>query len=257
MRLYVSMPTYDTPQHLLERAVACVLGQEGVDLRLVVVGDGVPVYLKQHPRLITYSLPENRGRYFADAVVLEALPDDAWWAPHDDDDVSDPDRFERLMRVGAEVGAVVASYWRHEPDGSKRIVTPRLSAPTGGYRHIATWVSGAYNVERARRSGGMLADVRVAYDTAFVQLVQLTGDIAVDPTPGFHWMRRRDSLSSSKRTGMRSSYRENVKFRLKRLYRDAYNSGHDDFRDMVRRRTAPNVLEQVDLHASVLRSRLE
>ena len=257
MRLYVSMPTYDTPQHLLERAVESVLSQEGVDLRLVVVGDGVPVQLAPHPRLITYSLPKNRGRYFADAVVLEALPDDAWWTPHDDDDVSEQGRYERLLRIGSDVGAVVASYWRHDPNGSKRIVTPRLSPPTGGYRHIATWVSGAYNVERARRSGGMLADVRVAYDTAFVQLVQLTGDIAVDPTPGFHWMRRRDSLSSSKRTGMRSSYRENVKFRLKRLYRDAYDSERDDFRDMVRRRTNPNVLEQVDLHASVLRSRLE
>ena len=54
-----------------------VLRSLPVDSRLIVVNDGgVEPSLDHDPRLDVLNLTVNRGRYFADAVVLATLEDD-------------------------------------------------------------------------------------------------------------------------------------------------------------------------------------
>lgn len=98
----VSIP-YFKARGYIRRAVNSILAQPHRRLRVVVVNDGDRVGPWREladiadPRLVRFDHPENRNRYFADAVVLAATPDD-WFATQDADDWSEPDRLERLIQ---------------------------------------------------------------------------------------------------------------------------------------------------------------
>ena len=90
-------------QAWIARAVESIRAQTYPHWRLVIINDADPVppwpLLGDHlsdPRIVTYDLPENRGRFFIDAVILAATPD-PFWALQDPDDFSEPDRFERRL----------------------------------------------------------------------------------------------------------------------------------------------------------------
>ena len=255
--LYVTMPTFRTPQDLLERAVDSVLQQTHEDLRLVLIADGEPVDLEPDDRLVLFGLPENRGRYFADAVALAAFDEDDWWSPHDADDWSEPDRFARLLDVAAPHGAALAAYWKYEMDGRRTMSIPKIAGR--GHRHVGHWCSGVYKVGRARDAGGILPNVRVSYDTLFVSLVTLIGPTGNDPTPGFHWQRRPGSLTSANGTSMQSSLRYQTRLKLRKIYAEAEQKWDRGLAvDMtVRQAATDEEWEEVDEHAARLRELLE
>lgn len=232
--LTVSIPTWRTPPELLERSVRSVLDSQDVDLRLVVVVDGeqrIP-RLPADDRLIVHELATNRGRYFADAVVVEAVetsPDHAW-APLDADDWVDPRHYRRMTAAleGSD-GVVVSSYWRREPGRRPKLVEPtrRLSMPADGtFRHLIHWCSGIYRADRVHLAGGVHPGYRVGYDTLFVLLLRMTGPVEVLRRPGYHWERRREgSLTTSPETRFGSPHRVEARRGLVDLHDRAWAAG--------------------------------
>jgi hypothetical protein len=218
-RLTVSMPTYQTPQPLLDCAVASVVTQD-VPLRLVVVNDGGPPVDIDHPRVTVLNLPVNRGRYFADAVVLAAC-DTEWFTVHDADDWSDPGRYARLMDVGRKFGAAVAPHVAHKASGVTVSHPAPLDRPPKTFTHLAHWCSGVYTTERMKAAGGVHPGFRVGFDTLHTLMMTLTGPVAVDPVPSYHYCRRPGSLSKAPTSNRRSPQRRQAALRLSDLYRRA------------------------------------
>lgn len=220
----VSMPTRDTPPDLLLRAVRSVLGQTHRDLTLVVVDDAstrpLPD-LPDDPRLVVFRLPVNRGRYFADRVVLESAPPGAF-AVHDSDDSTDPEHLARLLdALPAGEGSAIGPYWRSDA-ASARVIEPNLSAlDAASFRHVVHWGAALSTVERMRRAGGLLPHPRLGFDTLHTLLIAMTGPVAVVDHPTYLWDRRSGSLTSSRETGFGSRERQQAKARLVRIFQGA------------------------------------
>ena len=264
MTVVVSMPTYQTPQKLLRRAVESVLAQTHDDLLLVLVEDGEPAphVPIDDDRLVRIRLPHNRGRYFSDAVVTEAIADrpDLVWIVHDADDWSEPQRLERLLPA-LEDGAAVAPYWRHQHnrDFVQEPSRGRLLLPKQGFVHLAHWCSGAYTSERVQRAGGIHPGFRVGFDTLFVRLLAMTGPVGIGRHPDYHWCRRSSgSLTTSEATRFGSSARATAKKRLSALDDAAWlaRSHGEDVAAVVRADVEPDLAREVDRQARRLRRAL-
>jgi len=229
-RLTVTMPTFNSPPAKLERAVVSVLRSLPVDSRLIVVNDGgVEPSLDHDPRLDVLNLTVNRGRYFADAVVLATLDDDELWSPHDDDDWSDDGRFPPLIGKASQVGAVVAPMWRHELTQRPRVQATDLSkADSPTVRHVAHWCTGVYRVGRVRDAGGLLLNVRTSYDHCLLLSLIKTGPVVASREPTYHWERRRGSLTTAKETSVGSAYRAQERKIVDGVWR-LIRDGHDPY----------------------------
>lgn len=260
MRVVVSMPTYRTPRKLLARAVRSMVEQTHDPLTLIVVEDGgPPVELPVHDRVVKLRLPTNRGRYFADAVVTEALKGmtGVVWSPHDADDWSEPERFERLL-PHLEDGVAMARYWRHQ-QGREFVQEPavgRLARPEPGWAHLGHWVSGVYTPERIERAGGIHPGFRVGFDTLFTRMIAMTGPVGISPHPDYHWCRRNGgSLTTARETGMGSPFRAEAKKRLMALDQEAW-AVRIDPGQVIKRDIPAALADEVAELAEHLRARL-
>ena len=260
--LTVSMPTYRTPPELLDRAITSVVEQTYPQVRLVVVNDGgpplgLPLIWTTHPAVTVYDLEDNRGRYWCDSMVLAATTD-GWFAVHDADDWSEPDRFARLIDVAGPDGAALARYWRHQLDGRTTLAEPRIRRPDGRLHHLGHWCSGVYTVDRMEQAGGIHPEFRVGFDTLHTLMIRLTGPLAVDETPGYHWTRREGSLSTAKDTRQGSRFRHRTRLRLERIYRDAYAAWRrgDDPGQVIRDDVPSSVRAEIWKHAANLEGTL-
>ena len=264
--LVVSIPTWSTPPRLLARSVASALASDAEPL-VVLVEDGEDTDPRfeppTHDRLIRHRLAENRGRYFADAVVVGALAPEQWWAPLDADDWAEPDHHSRVVDAGRRTGATVSRYHRSGRGRRGAFVqdpsTGRLEGPpTEAFHHLAHWCSGAYRVDRVRRAGGIHPGFRVGYDTLFVLMLHLTGPVSVVDQPGYHWERRDSgSLTTAKETRFGSPHRIEAKERLRRLYRAAWEQRLHDPGGVIRRDVDPFVADDVARESEALAGRLE
>jgi hypothetical protein len=218
--LTVSIPTHNTPPDLLERAVRSVLASPEVG-RLVVVNDaGATPMLPADSRVVLYRMPANRGRYFCDAAVTQAI--NGWWSPHDADDWSEPGRWRHYNRAQASIaGHVQHRADRHtaHPVGVRRVGSEFL--------HVAHWCAGVYHTDRVAAAGGILPQFRVGFDTLFLLMVRLTGPVRIDPQTAYHYDRRHGTLTSCRETGWRSPFRAAQAEQLRRLYQAAWNARRD------------------------------
>src|SRR5690606_6063477 len=121
-RVMISMPfRYRNPGDLLllETAVSSVMRQTYENIILILVVDGDPLVMSARDLgghdVITYHVPEGRGRYFADAVTLEVamrlgVP---MWMVHDSDDWTDETHVERLVsKMKSDTDVVFGGYVR-------------------------------------------------------------------------------------------------------------------------------------------------
>jgi glycosyltransferase involved in cell wall biosynthesis len=216
----VSMPYWRTPE-TVARAVGSVLGQTHRALTLVVLNDGddpthawAPLAHVDDPRLVRFDLPQNGGRYRADAIALAACPTE-FFMVHDSDDWSDPDRLERLLAKAEGRDVVLGGYRIHRQDGSTRDVapTPELISDASALRHVAHHTA-LFRTEALRSIGGPHPGYRVSYDTFMIDVAVLTLRWAVVREPLYHYRQRPDSLVSDRRTGMRSPYRQKIRAEL-------------------------------------------
>lgn len=209
------MPYYQTPD-TIERAVWSVLEQTLSDLVLVVVNDGAsstvwqPIAHIDDPRLIRFDLPENRGRYYADAVVLAATGTDLFTI-HDSDDWSEPDRYQRLHTklVQARAEVVFGGYRQHKLDGTTRDVRPSLQTMhrSGVLRHVAHHTA-IYKTEALRRIGGPNPTYRMAWDTFMIGMAARELKWCQVPDPLYHHCHRPGSLMQDPKTSKDSPARK-------------------------------------------------
>ena len=124
----VSIPYYRCKSSI-RRAVESILGQTYTQLRVIVVNDGDPdppwdaLADIRDPRLVCFDLPVNRRRYFAYAVVLNAISE-PYFLIQDADDWSEPDRLARRMQALHEqrADAAVSSFYRYELESGRRVL---------------------------------------------------------------------------------------------------------------------------------------
>ena len=285
MKVVISVPTYNTAPELLERAVTSLLKQTHEDIVVVVVNDGgeEPKLTASDSRLHLVSLPENRGRFFCDAVVTAALPTgpEVLWKPHDADDWAEPACVETLV-AAARDGVAFAPYWHHRQDGTAKLVRPdarALKRPKPAYdfpvwhRLLATardlgapvpdlrwapwrtgahWCSGIYSVERVMRAGGIRPDFRVGYDSLFVRMVALTGAVGIAVDGVYHYDRTANegSLTRSAMTGRASGPRMLATSKKIEINRQAY--GAADPGAVVRSGVSPQTIEEVSVQTERL-----
>jgi hypothetical protein len=248
----------------LRRAVDGILGQTYHDLRLVVVNDADPVspwpLLADitDPRLIRFDLPENRGRYFIDAVIWEALRPELW-AMQDPDDWPEPTRFEKLAPLACDVGAAFAPTLERRNGGPERLMAQRLKSKPYRRRleHHVGYGSGVIAGTRIAQVGGFHPDFRLGFDTYLMNAVKLWPFVTIDE-PQQHKARRPQSLTTAPDTGFRSLYRQQVRARLDGLWRKAWDR-HAQGREIASVITSdirPETRAEVTYHAERLRSLL-
>jgi glycosyltransferase involved in cell wall biosynthesis len=232
-RVTVSIPYFRCKPYV-RRSVESILDQTHTNLLAVVVNDGdedPPWDELAHiddPRLVRFDLRENRGRYFVDAVVLNATPD-SFFLIQDADDWSEPDRISVLLSQLREDGAdgAVSSLYRHRFDNGRTIAERKesyaaLNRPlTENLRHRASH-AGLFRSESLKRIGGYYGGFRIGYDTQIMSLLLMVGRISYVDRPLYNRLVRPDSLTGSRATGLKSPARNQVHRQLQETYSEAY-----------------------------------
>ena len=232
-RVTVSMPCLRGEAYL-RRAVESVLAQTHADLRLIVVNDGGQTPWDvlagvDDDRLVRFELFRTHGRYFADAVTLQATSD-PYFLIHDADDWSEPDRLARLLEARREISADAATAsWMVDEGGGQpeatawvRTFRPTIEEPfTTRFVYRAPHHS-LFRTRFLRELGGTYGGFRVAYDSLLMNFVLMAGRLAYVDAPLYHHLLRSDSLAHSEATGIGSPYREQVVRRLRAAYEDVF-----------------------------------
>ena len=177
----------------------------------------------EDPQLVRFDLAPNRGRYFADQVVLQAT-DAPYLLIQDADDWSDPRRVAVLLElVRASTPPARSTILRHATGRPPVPVDPfGLAEPLDRrFEHRANH-HGLFRTDALRAVGGMFGGFRIGYDTFLVNALAMTGRIATPPGPLYHWRVRADSLTSSAATGARSRHRAAVAAELAAMYAQAF-----------------------------------
>ena len=256
--IVVSISTFNTPNHLLSRAINSVLNQTVQDLVIVVIRDGgreVDASVADD-RIIWLPLSENNGTYFAHSVVIEALKDrgrSTLWKPHDADDWSEPDAVERLQACSVE-GVGFSGYRLHLNATSSREIRPQrkllvnpspqarfptvrkfgLAAKRHGVkvpvalrnpiRAGTHWACGLYSIDRVLLAGGIHPEFRTAYDSLFVHLVARSGRVGLTDAITYNYDRGHNALSLTRdiqTNGVSEARIQNLQ-RLEEMYRNNF-----------------------------------
>jgi len=249
------MPFWGSPR-TLRRAVDSVLAQNHQALRLVVTNDGDSPEIWQElegitdSRLIRFDLDTNRGRYYADAVVLTATTT-PWFAIHDADDWSDPQWLGELVSSATAERAVSAFAPQLIHRGRQVVAEPvhPFLTKRGRIPELMQLAhhAGVYRTAAIRAAGGPHPAYRVGYDTLLVDLVRMVGPCAVSRYPRYHRVIRFGSLTTSRQTGFSSPHRLMIKSRLQEMYQQAADLDPRDLAHFVHETIAP------DLSAAVAR----
>lgn len=185
--IHVSIPAGPNAGKTIRRAVEAVLGQTHTSLTLVVTNDGDPEADEKlwpkiadisDPRLVRYSLPRNRGRYHADAVVLAAAHAQnpgGLFTVHDADDMARPTWLSAQLEALGENNAQ-AVFCTHAVTGLQNR-TPRQERPkefTGNFTFHAH-MAGLWRILFLHELGGPRPDFRVGYDTMLTGVAMATG----------------------------------------------------------------------------------
>lgn len=228
----VSMPYYGCPE-TIRRAVLAVLAQTMPDFRLVVVNDGESAGVWgaiadiEDPRLVRFDLPENRGRYFCDAVVLAATRSE-WFAVHDADDAAEPGWLATMLELASHIRPprdwVSTAQSVEAADGTWVTEKPKVSIPRATLVHYAH-MAGLYRTEWLREvAGGVHPAYRVGYDSLLSMIARQFGNGVNIATPLYNRFRRAGSLTDAPETGMRSKYRRQERAKLVDLWRRIRNT---------------------------------
>lgn len=215
----VAMPSWNTPPEMLLEAVASVLAQD-VPLRLVVVNDASPTWTDldiTDPRLVTFTLAENRGCYYAESLVLAAATT-PWWTVHASDDWSDPERFARLLEAAGDRLAVTGPTIYHRADRDDFDPVKPRPLGHGVIGTISRHPAHLYRVD-ALREVGIPSDLRGSADTAVVSLFWHRHEVAVVDEAMYHVRKWDGSLTAASATALGTEWRRKQrKERKKRFY---------------------------------------
>lgn len=199
----VSVPYHESTSTLVEKAVRSILAQTHRDLVCVVVGDGAepPLAGVKDSRLVVYTLPQNRGAYFAQMVALGASPFE-WYAPVASDDWVDPDHIEKLAAHGTDMAC--GAVWFHS--GSKPVKILRKLYEVGMYR-----------TERMLSVGGYNPSERMGQDSMLLRAMRIVAPLDATTEPTYHRVQRAGSLCTHPDTKKGSPAREAMRKRNREI----------------------------------------
>ncbi|WP_049566864.1 glycosyltransferase [Streptomyces sp. SBT349] len=255
----VSVPYHGCPD-TVRRAVDAVLAQSHVDLVCVVVNDGDhasppwPALADiADERLIRLDLPEQRGRYFADAVVLAACSTE-WFAVHDADDAAAPGWLAGMLAAAGDRDVVLTAQRVH-PLRGRVAVEQAKPWSDGRYRHHAH-MAGLWRTSWLRQVGGPRPDWRIAWDTMLTGAALALDAATVVDEPLYDRHRRRGSLTTAPETGNGSAERKQAAARARKLWPDmvsAADSGPEAVGAVLTADVPAELLAEVEQHADRLR----
>lgn len=249
MTVTIGVPFYGD-EEMLARCVTSLQQQTYKDIKILVIADGKePFLLHNDPRIQVYTLPENRGAYFARAVALEAT-ETSHHAIVDADDWVEPHWLETMLATGAsavqhgsrfvESGAETAVMeWKH----ARRPLATKLIHYTSH--------TGVYETERLRQAGGYSPAFRVSYDSLLVSVLRLQGEVAIVDEPLYHRRVHDGSLTKRPETRIGSAQRESVRRTLDMAYRRMYRLRRNPakIRALLNNLTPTHLWEEVRQHA--------
>jgi glycosyltransferase involved in cell wall biosynthesis len=232
-RITVSIPFFGCHAYV-RQAVESILSQTHRNLVVVVSNDGDPrppwasLADIDDPRLVRFDLQRNRGRFFADAVVLAATPD-PFFSIQDADDWSDPDRLAALLELlrSQDADAALSASYHHQEQGGREVATRNDCFPGRGQSLAANFAHRAnhqalFRAASLRRIGGCYSAFPVACDTLIMNLLLMTGEVAYLDEPLSHRRLRPGALTSSPATGFGSALRQEAARHMAELYERAF-----------------------------------
>lgn len=258
--LLVVIPYWHS-QESIKASVQSILKQSYKDFVLLVINDGdnssheVLNMIKDH-RLHIFDMQRNHGRYFCDQVALTANPY-PYYAIQDSDDISDRKRLELMMnKMSATASEACFSdqfiklFTRSYTEKGDKLFEPL----TPEMRHLAHQ-AGVYKTDALRGIGGFRPDFRVGYDTLMTNLFLMAYTVSYVDKPLYTRIKRVNSLTSSKDTGMKSFYRAQQVRRLNALYKRTIYSDQRPrtIRHLVTANISPSITMEVDREALKLK----
>lgn len=249
MTTTIGIPFYGDSE-MLGRCLRSLYHQTHKDFRVLVIADGkepdTSRYFPNDSRFELYTLPENRGAYFARAVALAAT-ETSHHGVVDADDWVEPHWLESMLDTGAS--AVQHGCRFVEEDDSSEIVEWKHAR-----RELATKLlhytshTGVYETQRLRQAGGYSPAFRMSYDSLLVGILRLQGEVAIVDEPLYH--RRVHSASLTKAPGTRigSAQRIPIKRSLDAMYRKLYRVRRNPqrVRALIDSLTPPHLWEEVE-----------
>jgi len=223
--IVVSLPVWNTPKDLFERALRSILNQSYPHVVVLVSSDGesTPSFegssLLKDPRVVTHRTENNYGPYFHHHVAWASCPQADLFALQDSDDVSSPTRFARQLdglrrfRADAAFCAVV----EHRTNGRRAVAEPFPKPLTSALRHPLDhfWL---VRRDFIQALGGYYLGTRVGADSLLTSLALKFGRCVATPTSEYHRYSRVDSLTQSKATGHASKMRAAAREKLQGLW---------------------------------------
>lgn len=213
-RVTVAMSTYQCRDgEAFVAAVRSILEQTYRNLLLVVVCDGdesspfglLPPDLIQDKRLVLHHNPTNHGQFFCHEIVRRATPD-RMITVQDDDDVSTPDRLEKLVRrmVHDRADVAFSDVTRVYPDGRQRVFWSNADVlaeePLEAFVHVGSHVA-LFRTEAIWAVGGYFGGFRLGYDTMLGMTISRLGRPTFVHAPLYTYHQRSDSMTKRSATG--------------------------------------------------------
>ena len=252
----VSLPYFQRKQQV-RRAVESILGQTHTDLMLVVVNDGAddPPWDQladiRDPRLVRFNLESNHGRYFADAVVLNATAD-PYFLVQNVDDWSDPERISILLEILREdhADAAISAEYRYTMIAGKVVSKGKKGYPamnrslTYSFENRASY-RGLFRTEALRAIGGTYAGFHTGYGVLLIHFLLMTGSISYFDDPLYHRVVHSDTFKHGTGTGMISATRRKVALQFERLYIEAFELYIEYLSGQIEAETLARLIRQI------------
>jgi glycosyltransferase involved in cell wall biosynthesis len=252
----VSLPYFQCKQQV-RRAVESILGQTHTDLTLVVVNDGDddPPWDQladiRDPRLLRFDLKSNHGRYFADAVVLNATAD-PYFLVQNANDWSDPERISISLEVIREdhADAAISAEYQYRMIAGKVVSKVKKGyatmnrSLTYSFENRASYC-GLFRTEALREIGGTYAGFHTGYGVLLLHFLLMTGSVSYIGDPLYHRVIQSDSFKHGTGTRMISATRREVALQLEKLYNETFELYIEYLAGQIEAETLARLIRQI------------
>lgn len=254
--------SYFQHKEQVRRAAESILGQTHTNLTLVVVNDGDddPPWDQladiRDPRLVRFDLKSNHGRYFTDAVVLDAT-EDPYFLIQDADDWSDPERVAILLEVLREdySNAALSAEYRYTMIDSTVVSKTKKSyvgmtrSLTYSFENRASY-HGLFRTEALRQIGGTYAGFPVGYGVLLIHFLLMTGSISYIDDPLYHRVIQSNYSRQNPGKRMISAVRRGIAIELEKLYNEAFELYIEYLSGQIEADTLARLIRQI-CHRSI------
>jgi glycosyltransferase involved in cell wall biosynthesis len=214
-KVAVLLSTHDANAEELERSIQSIVDQTYQNWELIIVSDGdltepsLPKRFLEDPRIRLIHMMVNVGQFpIYDCVIRNV--DAELIAIQDDDDISAPNRLERLVSEIKRTGADVVFSDMNVKTNGRTVLQPShpewLGEQEGQIVHAGSHV-GLWRKASILAIGGYYGGLDIGADTLVVGLIARLGRPAFCHEPLYTAYREKDSMMRNEETGMSSTRR--------------------------------------------------